>query len=192
MTLRERKKLAAWRAISETALRLFEEQGFEATTIEQIAAAANVSRATFFNYFASKEAVVFDQDPEARDRWRALLESRSPGEPLWDSLAAIMIEVNTGLRDRMPLMRRLKAQSPALARASQASGDQLRTDLQTWILAQTPEEDAMIGILQLNIALAAAGTAYQSWKTDEDFDTYIERLRTCLTVAGTGVAAPAP
>ncbi|MER6639635.1 helix-turn-helix domain-containing protein [Streptomyces microflavus] len=192
MSLRERKKLAAWRAISEAALRLFEVQGFEATTIEQIAAAANVSRATFFNYFASKEAVVFDQDPEARDRWRTLLEARSPGEPLWDSLAAIMIEVNTGLRDRMPLMRRLKAQSPALARASQASGEQLRTDLQTWILAQTPGEDAMIGILQLNMALAAAGTAYQSWKPDEDFDTYIERLRTCLAAAGTGAAAPAP
>ncbi|MFB8044524.1 TetR/AcrR family transcriptional regulator [Streptomyces hydrogenans] len=189
MSLRERKKLAAWRAISEAALRLFEEQGFEATTIEQIAAAANVSRATFFNYFASKEAVVFDQDPEARDRWRSLLEAHSPGEPLWDSLAAIMIEVNTGLRDRMPLMRRLKAQSPALARASQASGEQLRTDLQTWILAQTPGEDAMIGILQLNMALAAAGTAYQSWKTDEDFDTYIQRLRTCLDVAGAGAAA---
>ncbi|MGW0933084.1 TetR/AcrR family transcriptional regulator [Streptomyces sp. NPDC002644] len=192
MSLRERKKLAAWRAISEAALRLFEVQGFEATTIEQIAAAANVSRATFFNYFASKEAVVFDQDPEARDRWRTLLEARSPGEPLWDSLAAIMIEVNTGLRDRMPLMRRLKAKSPALARASQASGEQLRTDLQTWILAQTPGEDAMLGILQLNMALAAAGTAYQSWKTDEDFDTYIERLRTCLAAAGTGAAAPAP
>ncbi|MFD6247461.1 TetR/AcrR family transcriptional regulator [Streptomyces roseolus] len=189
MSLRERKKLAAWRAISEAALRLFEEQGFEATTIEQIAAAANVSRATFFNYFASKEAVVFDQDPEARDRWRALLEARSPGEPLWDSLAAIMIEVNTGLRDRMPLMRRLKAQSPALARASQASGEQLRTDLQTWILAQTPGEDAMIGILQLNMALAAAGTAYQSWKTDEDFDTYIQRLRTCLDAAGAAALA---
>ncbi|MFB6698338.1 TetR/AcrR family transcriptional regulator [Streptomyces rubiginosohelvolus] len=190
MSLRERKKLAAWRAISEAALRLFEEQGFEATTIEQIAAAANVSRATFFNYFASKEAVVFDQDPEARDRWRTLLEARNPGEPLWDSLAAIMIEVNTGLRDRMPLMRRLKAQSPALARASQASGEQLRTDLQTWILAQTPGEDAMLGILQLNMALAAAGTAYQSWKTDEDFDTYIQRLRTCLAAAGTATPSP--
>lgn len=192
MSLRERKKLAAWRAISAAALRLFEEQGFEATTIEQIAAAANVSRATFFNYFASKEAVVFDQDPEARDRWRTLLEARNPGEPLWDSLTAIMIEVNTGLRDRMPLMRRLKAQSPALARASQASGEQLRTDLQTWILAQTPDEDAMTGILQLNMALAAAGTAYQGWKTDEDFDTYIERLRTCLAAAGAGVAALTP
>ncbi|WP_062650611.1 hypothetical protein [Streptomyces maremycinicus] len=60
------------------------------------------------------------------------------------------------------------------------------------ILAQISGEDAMIGILQLNVALAAAGTAYQSWKTDEDFDTYIERLRTCLAVAGAGAASPAP
>lgn len=189
MNLRERKKLAAWRAISDAALRLFDEQGYEATTIEQIAAAANVSRATFFNYFASKEAVVFDQDPEARDRWRALLESRSPGEPLWDSLAAVMIEVNEGLRERMPLMRRLKTQTPALARASQASGEQLRSDLQSWILAQDHDGDPMASILQLNLALAAAGTAYQSWQSDEGFDTYIQRLKQCLAQAGAGVAS---
>lgn len=52
MNLRERKKLATWRAIRTAALRLFDEQGYEATTVEQIAEAANVSRATFFNYFA--------------------------------------------------------------------------------------------------------------------------------------------
>ncbi|MFF3931764.1 hypothetical protein [Streptomyces hirsutus] len=74
-----------------------------------------MSRATFFNYFAGKEAVVFDQDPEARERWLALLEARTPGEPIWNALTAVMIEVNEGLRDRMPLMRRLKRQTPALA-----------------------------------------------------------------------------
>ncbi|WP_353946406.1 TetR family transcriptional regulator [Streptomyces sp. HUAS MG91] len=193
MNLRERKKLAAWRAISGAALRLFEEQGYEATTIEQIAAAADVSRATFFNYFAGKEAVVFDQDPEARDRWRALLESRSPGESLWDSLTAVLVEVNEGLRERMPLMRRLKTQTPALARASQASGEQLRTDLQNWILAQVDgDEDAMTATLQLNLALAASATAYQNWRADEDFDTYLRRLTTCLEQAGAGVASFAP
>src|SRR5215470_13539481 len=67
MNLRERKKLAAWRAIRAAALQLFEEQGYAATTIEQIATVANVSRATFFNYFAGKEAVLFDPDPGERD-----------------------------------------------------------------------------------------------------------------------------
>ncbi|MGW2169475.1 TetR/AcrR family transcriptional regulator [Streptomyces sp. NPDC001705] len=193
MNLRERKKLAAWRAISGAALRLFDEQGYEATTIEQIAAAADVSRATFFNYFTGKEAVVFDQDPEIRSRWRALLDARNPGEPLWDSLTAVLIEVNEGLRERMPLMRRLKTRSPALAQASQASGDQLRTDLQSWLLTQVHgDEDAMIATLQLNLALAASATAYQSWRPDEDFDAYLRRLTTCLEQAGAGVASLTP
>ncbi|MFC5854034.1 TetR family transcriptional regulator [Streptomyces chlorus] len=151
-----------------------------------------MSRATFFDCFAGKEAVVFDQDPEARERRLALLEARTPGEPLWNAPTAVMIEVNEGLRDRMPLMRRLKRQTPALARAGQASGDQLRTDLQNWILAQSDGDDALTAILQLNLALAASGTAYQSWKADEDFDTYLRRLRQCLEQAGAGVAFPAP
>ena len=71
MTLREQKKLASWHNIHDAALRLFSDRGYEATTIELIAEAANVSRATFFNYFASKEAVVFDQDPGARENWQA-------------------------------------------------------------------------------------------------------------------------
>ncbi|SHN40183.1 TetR/AcrR family transcriptional regulator [Cryptosporangium aurantiacum] len=189
MNLRERKKLAAWRAISDAALRLFEEQGYEATTIEQIAAAANVSRATFFNYFGSKEAVLFDHDPEARDQWRALLEARSD-EPLWDSLTAVMVDVNERLRDRMPLHRRLKAESPALAQASQAFGEQLRADLHSWIVTRAHGDDPMTATLQLNLALAASATAYQSWKAEEDFDVYLQRLRECLDQAGAGVAVP--
>ncbi|MBW6435835.1 TetR/AcrR family transcriptional regulator [Actinoplanes hulinensis] len=192
MSLRERKKLAAWRAIRAAALRLFDEQGYETTTIEQIAAAADVSRATFFNYFASKEALLFDQDPEARGQWRTLLESRQPGEPLWDALTAIMLDVNEAQREHMALHRRLKAQSPALAQASQAFGEQLRTDLLAWIMAQAPGGDSMIATLQLNLALAACVTAYQSWQDHEDFDTYLQRLKQCLDQAGTGVATLAP
>ncbi len=63
--LRERKKAKTRAAIQEHALRLFREQGYAATTVDQIAAAAEISPSTFFRYFPTKEAtVLFDQlDP---------------------------------------------------------------------------------------------------------------------------------
>jgi AcrR family transcriptional regulator len=56
--LRERKKAKTRAAIQEVALRLFERQGYEGTTVEQIADAAEVSPSTFFRYFPTKEDVV--------------------------------------------------------------------------------------------------------------------------------------
>ncbi|GIE78145.1 TetR family transcriptional regulator [Actinoplanes philippinensis] len=63
--LRERKKAKTRAAIREHAMRLFEEQGFAATTVEQIAEAAEVSPSTFFRYFPAKEDVVLVDDVDA-------------------------------------------------------------------------------------------------------------------------------
>jgi AcrR family transcriptional regulator len=60
--LRERKKLETRLALARAAMRLFEERGYSATSIDDIAAAANVSRRTFFRYFSSKDEV-FIVDP---------------------------------------------------------------------------------------------------------------------------------
>jgi AcrR family transcriptional regulator len=60
--LRERKKARTRASIREHALRLFSEQGYSATTIEQITTAAEVSPATFFRYFPTKEDVVLQDD----------------------------------------------------------------------------------------------------------------------------------
>lgn len=60
--LRERKKLRTRSAIQHEALKLFREQGYEETTVSEIAEAAEVSESTFFRYFGSKEALVFQDD----------------------------------------------------------------------------------------------------------------------------------
>jgi AcrR family transcriptional regulator len=64
-SLRERKKAKTRIAIREHAMALFKDQGYDKTTVEQIAAAAEVSPSTFFRYFPSKEEVVLQDDYDA-------------------------------------------------------------------------------------------------------------------------------
>ncbi len=81
---RSRKKAETRRAIQEHALRLFDEKGYEATTVEDIAAAAGVSHMTFFRYFPRKEEVVEydDYDPMITE----VIAARPPEESPLDAL----------------------------------------------------------------------------------------------------------
>jgi AcrR family transcriptional regulator len=93
--LRERKKARTRWAIQEHALRLFAEQGYEKTTVDQIAAAAEVSPSTFFRYFPTKEDVVI-QD-EFDDLFvEAFRQAGAAPEPL-EALRRAALDVVTGI-----------------------------------------------------------------------------------------------
>ncbi|MEV4178861.1 helix-turn-helix domain-containing protein [Nonomuraea sp. NPDC049709] len=88
--LRERKKQRTRQALIEAALRLFEEKGFEETTLAEIAARAEVSTRTFFSYFVSKEDVVFYDSQSRLDLAVAALAARKPDESVTDLLLRII------------------------------------------------------------------------------------------------------
>jgi AcrR family transcriptional regulator len=88
--LRARKKDATRRSIQDQAMELFLTQGYEATTVEQIAAAAGVSHMTFFRYFRRKEDVVLADDYDALIA--ALIASRPVAEPAIDAVRNALAE----------------------------------------------------------------------------------------------------
>jgi AcrR family transcriptional regulator len=88
MGLRERKKEQTRRAIEDAAFRLFAERGFQATTVADIAEAADVAPRTFFAYFPSKEDVLFADFDETSEALVARLRDRLPGETTFDALRA--------------------------------------------------------------------------------------------------------
>jgi AcrR family transcriptional regulator len=89
--LRERKKAKTRAAIQRHALRLFREQGYDATTVDQIAEAAEVSQTTFFRYFPTKEDVVLtdDYDPLIIEALRAQPPELGPFAALRGALRAV-------------------------------------------------------------------------------------------------------
>lgn len=110
--LRERKKLKTRAAIQREAMRLFLEKGFQATTVEDIAAAVEISPSTFFNYFPSKEEVAFqdDLDPLILEAFNRQPAGVSPIGALRNAMRSVFAAVPPDeeelLRGRMALVAR--------------------------------------------------------------------------------------
>jgi AcrR family transcriptional regulator len=163
---REAKKAATRRAIQEHALRLFLAQGYDATTVEQISTAADVSHMTFFRYFPTKESVV---DTDDYDPWiAALIRSRPATE---DPVTAIHRALGTGLvavlptdRDALFERTRLIMSTPAL-RARQADNQHTTRTLFADALAARAGLPAPTYALEVlaAAALAAMTTALSTW-----------------------------
>jgi AcrR family transcriptional regulator len=100
-SLRARKKLATRRSLRRIALELAAERGFSHVTVEDIAEAADVSTRTFFNYFPSKEAALFGNDPERVDALREQIAHAAPGESPLDALRAALTSDAQAVADEL-------------------------------------------------------------------------------------------
>jgi AcrR family transcriptional regulator len=165
-SLRERKKLATRRALRLAALDLVSQRGFAQVTVEDIAEAADVSPRTFFNYFPSKEAVLFGTSPDRLEAVRAGIRDAAPGESALTALGIVLSDEARRFAgelwelggDAAGRLRRMKsAQGDPHLRAAQAAhmamGERLMAEALAERLGTDPDRDPYPGLL------AAAGTA---------------------------------
>ena len=152
--LRERKKTATRLALHEAALRLVAERGLDRVSVDDIAAAADVSPRTFFNYFPSKDDAVVGLDPDHPRRLATALAARPADEPPVRALRAVVraeaagmaaepqlwplrlqvIEAHPGLR--MRLVGAFDESERALAAAiAERTGTTVDVDVQPTLLA---------------------------------------------------------
>jgi AcrR family transcriptional regulator len=126
--LRERKKAKTRAAIQQHALRLFLERGYAETTVEQIAAAAEVSQSTFFRYFATKEdTVLFDQfDPPMIESFLSQPPDMKPLDAIRAAIAEVLGQLPTEATELEVGRMRLISTVPEL---QVAALDQFRSGL---------------------------------------------------------------
>jgi AcrR family transcriptional regulator len=135
-SLRERTRRAVQGELIDVAQRLFVDQGYEATTVDQIATAAGMSKRSFFRYFASKEELVLSKYERTGEDLAAALRSRPDDEPLWLSLRHTFDVVVDYATDRhraaaMGDLERVIAASESLRGAYLARIDRIQRDLAT-------------------------------------------------------------
>lgn len=128
VALRERKKDQTREALAQAAFTLFQDKGYEATTVAEIARAANVSRRTFFRYYSTKDALLFVEDSENLEHFRVLLGARETGDDDLAHIRRACLALAEGyMRDREQILTRAR-----IIESSPVLGKQERQQDMSW------------------------------------------------------------
>jgi AcrR family transcriptional regulator len=175
---REQKREETRQRLTREARRLFAEQGFDRTTVDEIAAATGVSRRTFFHYFASKEDVVLSRHADFERVLLDAIRTAPPSEPLLAVAEhAVVAALGQFDAEEARLIERLKRDTPALRERDQGKYERLEGAIAEALAARAgaPVDDlrvrldAMViaGMLRIGSArwveVAAAGGAMRDY-----------------------------
>ena len=153
--------------IEAAAFALFARNGFEETTVEDIAAGAGIGRRTFFRYFASKNDVVWGEFDTGLEHLREALESADPDQPWMDELRAAVVDFNALTPEQVPVHRarmELILHVPALQAHATLMYARWREVVTQFVAARTGTKPGeLLPRLVGHATLAAAVAAYEQW-----------------------------
>jgi AcrR family transcriptional regulator len=183
--LRERKKQETREALRSAALRLTAERGLDHVTVEDIAAEADVSTRTFFNYFPSKEEAVIGSDPELLTHVADLLAARPVDEEPLFALEAVFEQFAAQLvqqRDVHVMRRKVMAENPSLASRRTAAFDDFERVLVTAIrergtTSATSDADSTLVVAA---AVAAMKVSVDQWVAAEGDTDLVALLHSAI------------
>lgn len=166
--------------IAAVALELFERDGFEATSVADIAAAVEVERRTIFRYFSSKNDIVWGDFDTVIERLRAHLDEAGPEVPLMDALRRAAVLSNRYPADQLPALRArmtMITTVPALQAHSMLRYAAWRRVISEWVAGRRGEAaDDLLPELVGQAALAASMAAFNRWvhHPEEDLEQRID------------------
>lgn len=164
--LRERKRKATLERITQAALRLFAANGYEATTVDAIAAASGISRRTFFHYFKSKDDILLSLQTGPGQVLADALEREPNGPPLPILRNAMLKIVASYPADELIAIDRLMLSSEAVQARKQASYLQDEAILFTALRAHWPEEEETALRLLAMLCIGVTRLAMEAWRRD--------------------------
>ncbi|MCO5989173.1 TetR family transcriptional regulator [Actinoallomurus spadix] len=173
---RERKKQRTREALVDSAFRLFAQKGFEATTVEEIADAVDVSSRTFFRYFASKEDVLLTFQDEQFTAMKEAFAARPADEPVITALRRASVSVVRACEDgefgfdpeRFGCIQHLMESSPAVFGSSLEHGQKKHAEM-TRLMAERMGVDPATDVRPHVVAAVVNGvfhTAFELFSSD--------------------------